>query len=254
LRSRTTSVGSELRATPAPNFFRPCRTVLCTSGGGAENVTEIRHSVATWRDSRPRKDPRAAAKAEGGPSAQRRCYCSRSERGRSAYPHRETLGAWHRLRDPSTRVQVLSTRADPPVRDGAATPCFGEPRGQRSSLHGHSGFLRASSRHFSSASRDRATKGIGFGEGLGPSQDTAVGFSLNSVEAQEFAIARAVGFPDHAAALIDGHVVQDADRLASRRARRAASARDVSSPGTASPLPKYISSGVWPRNAECGRT
>ena len=58
----------------------------------------------------------------------------------------------------------------------------------------------------------------------------------------------------HAAALIDGHVSQAADRLASTRARRAAAARDVRSPGTASPVPKYISSGVCPRNAECGST
>ena len=58
----------------------------------------------------------------------------------------------------------------------------------------------------------------------------------------------------HAAALTDGHVSQDADRLASTRARRAAAARDVRSAGTASPVPKYISSGVCPRNAECGST
>src|SRR5215510_13521358 len=58
----------------------------------------------------------------------------------------------------------------------------------------------------------------------------------------------------HAAALNDGHVRQHADRLASTRARRAAAARDVRSAGTASPVPKYISSGVWPRNAECGST
>jgi hypothetical protein len=58
----------------------------------------------------------------------------------------------------------------------------------------------------------------------------------------------------HAAALSDGHVSQDDDRLAFTRARRAAAARDVRSVGTPAPLPKYISSGVWPRNAECGRT
>jgi hypothetical protein len=44
------------------------------------------------------------------------------------------------------------------------------------------------------------------------------------------------------------------DRLASMRVRRAAAARDVRSAGTASPVPQYLSSGVWPRNAECGRT
>jgi hypothetical protein len=42
----------------------------------------------------------------------------------------------------------------------------------------------------------------------------------------------------HAAAVSDGHVSQDADRLASTRAWRAAAARDVRSAGTASPVPK----------------
>jgi hypothetical protein len=60
--------------------------------------------------------------------------------------------------------------------------------------------------------------------------------------------------PDHAAASTDGHVAHDADRLASLRIRRAAAARVVRSVGTASPVPKYISSGVCPRNAECGST
>jgi hypothetical protein len=60
--------------------------------------------------------------------------------------------------------------------------------------------------------------------------------------------------PGHAAASTDGHVAHDADRLASPRVRRAAAARAVRSVGTASPVPKYISSGVCPRNAECGRT
>jgi hypothetical protein len=58
----------------------------------------------------------------------------------------------------------------------------------------------------------------------------------------------------HAAASTDGHLSHDADRFASTRVRRAAAARDVRSAGTASPVPKYISSGVWPRNAECGST
>jgi hypothetical protein len=51
-----------------------------------------------------------------------------------------------------------------------------------------------------------------------------------------------------------GHLPQAADRLVSTRVRRAAAARDVRSAGTASPVPKYISSGVCPRNAECGST
>jgi hypothetical protein len=57
-----------------------------------------------------------------------------------------------------------------------------------------------------------------------------------------------------AAASTDGQVLQAADRLASTRARRAVAARDVRSAGTASPVPKYISSGVCPRNAEWGST
>jgi hypothetical protein len=40
------------------------------------------------------------------------------------------------------------------------------------------------------------------------------------------------------------HISHDADRLASARVRRAAVARDSRSSGTASPVPKYISSGV----------
>src|SRR5437016_9033347 len=56
----------------------------------------------------------------------------------------------------------------------------------------------------------------------------------------------------HAAASTDGHLSHAAARFAATRVRRAAAARDVRSAGTASPVPKYISSGVWPRNAECG--
>lgn len=58
--------------------------------------------------------------------------------------------------------------------------------------------------------------------------------------------------PGHATALSDVHVSQDADRLASTRARRPAAERAVRSAGTACPGPKYISFGVCPRNAECG--
>src|SRR6516165_1508511 len=59
---------------------------------------------------------------------------------------------------------------------------------------------------------------------------------------------------DQAATSIEGHVTQAADRLASTRARLAVAACDARSAGTASPVPKYISSGVCPRNAECGST
>ena len=49
-----------------------------------------------------------------------------------------------------------------------------------------------------------------------------------------------------ATASMKGHVSHDADRFASTRVWRAATARDVRSAGTASPVPKYISSGVCP--------
>src|SRR5262249_13141488 len=41
-------------------------------------------------------------------------------------------------------------------------------------------------------------------------------------------------------------------RFTSRRRCRAASRASLSWSGTAFPVPKYISSGVWPANAECG--
>ena len=68
------------------------------------------------------------------------------------------------------------------------------------------------------------------------------------------AVGRGSGVGDQAAASIEGHVPQAADRLVSTRARRAAAARKDRSAGTASPVPKYISSGVCPRNAEWGST
>jgi hypothetical protein len=86
---------------------------------------------------------------------------------------------------------------------------------------------------------------------IGRARSSSVGDRL---EAHELAIATAISSPDYAAALSDGHVSQDMDRLAATRARRAAAARDLRSAGTVSPVPKYISSGVCPRNAECGST
>src|SRR3974377_1998291 len=53
----------------------------------------------------------------------------------------------------------------------------------------------------------------------------------------------------HAAVSRDGHVRQAADRLAPARARRAVSAPDARSAGTASPVPKNISSGGSPLHA-----
>ena len=71
--------------------------------------------------------------------------------------------------------------------------------------------------------------------------------------------ARAPEFPwsvvgHHAAASTDGHVMQAAERLVSARALRAETACALRSAGTASPVPKYISSGVCPRNAEWAST
>ena len=57
-----------------------------------------------------------------------------------------------------------------------------------------------------------------------------------------------------AAASAAGHSAQTVDRLSSTRAVRATVAPARKSAGTASPVPRYISSGVWPRNAECGNT
>ncbi len=48
------------------------------------------------------------------------------------------------------------------------------------------------------------------------------------------------------------HALQVRFRLASARAWRASCRAASSSPGILSPVPKYISSGVCPRNAECG--
>jgi hypothetical protein len=72
--------------------------------------------------------------------------------------------------------------------------------------------------------------------------------------AQVPVVGRRSALGDQAAASIEGQVPQAADRLALRRARRAAAACDLKSAGTASPVQKYISSGVWPRNAEWGST
>ena len=79
----------------------------------------------------------------------------------------------------------------------------------------------------------------------------------NVFEAHEHArplVTTARGGRDYAATMSDGHVSQAADRLVFARARRATAPRDFRSSGTASPVPKYISSGVWPRNAEWGST
>jgi hypothetical protein len=56
-------------------------------------------------------------------------------------------------------------------------------------------------------------------------------------------------FGAHAATSVERHLSHEADRLASQRARRAATAPDFRSAGTVGPVPKYISSGVCPRKA-----
>ena len=124
-------------------------------------------------------------------------------------------------------------------------------------LHGDSALSRASSRY---------SGGKGLLTGSDPDPDTVLPFYCDrAVCFSRAAASRRTGSPvpvgarrsafdGHAAALSDGHVPQAADRLASTRARRAATARDVRSAGTASAVPKYISSGVWPRNAEWGST
>ena len=57
---------------------------------------------------------------------------------------------------------------------------------------------------------------------------------------------RESAFHGHTDVSTNGHVSHDVNRLASTRVHRAAAARDRRSPGTASPVPKYISSGVCP--------
>ena len=107
-------------------------------------------------------------------------------------------------------------------------------------------------REFSSATRQRL-------EGRGPDPEpvlmiyscTCDSPSLRAAPPDEHArggpVGTAVGqLHRQAAASADGHISHDADRLASRRLRRAAAARDLRSAGTAAPMPKYISSGVWP--------
>jgi hypothetical protein len=114
-------------------------------------------------------------------------------------------------------------------------------------LHGHSGISRASSRHSGVKWRLReggADLGHASARLLGRPRDPLVPGRRLQTHAPAGSCWSAVG--DHAAASMDGHVPQAADRLASARARRAAAAPAVRSAGTASPLPKYISSGVCP--------
>ena len=118
--------------------------------------------------------------------------------------------------------------------------------------------FRASSRHFRRQWRPRendADPEHGSARLLGRPRDPLFrGRRLQTRGPRDPVVGRRSGRPGHAAASTDGQVAHDADRLASPRVRRAAAARAVRSVGTASPVPKYISSGVCPRNAECGRT
>jgi hypothetical protein len=125
-------------------------------------------------------------------------------------------------------------------------------------LHGHSPLSCASSRH--SGGKELLTGATLIPNTVLPiySCDVRSRFSRHRLQTHG-----PVGSPwserrsalhGHAAASTDGHLPHDADRFASTRVRRAAAARDVRSAGTASPVPKYISSGVCPRNAEWGST
>ena len=118
-------------------------------------------------------------------------------------------------------------------------------------LHGHSALSRASSRH--SGGKGQYGRAMLIPDTVLPvySGDRAIRFSRAVSSRRTGArVPMRSALGDQAAASIEGHVPQAADRLASTRARRAAAARDLRSAGTASPVPKYISSGVWPRNAE----
>ena len=53
--------------------------------------------------------------------------------------------------------------------------------------------------------------------------------------------------------LVYKHTGHDLSRFTAIRAARASFLLETRSPGMSVPVPKYISSGVWPRNAECGR-
>jgi hypothetical protein len=114
-------------------------------------------------------------------------------------------------------------------------------------LHGHSALSRASSRHpAGKGGHGRATR-IPDTVLAVYWDDRAIRFSraVSSRRAgpRVLVVRTRLARADQAAASIEGHVPQAADRFASTRTRRAATARDIRSAGTASPVPKYISSG-----------
>jgi hypothetical protein len=120
-----------------------------------------------------------------------------------------------------------------------------------SCLHGHSALSRASSRH----SGGKGCEWLSDPDSLTrfcPSTRATCRPRFSRRRLQTHGLAwsprseRPSALHGHAAASTDGHVSHDADRFASTRLRRAAAARDVRSAGTASPVPKYISSGVCP--------
>jgi hypothetical protein len=132
----------------------------------------------------------------------------------------------------------------------SATAAIAQP----SYLHGHSGVSCTSSRHFRPHGPLHAGTESEHGSSLSlswPRKLFGRAFLLQTRASAEswWSVVR-----NHAAASMEGHLPQAADRLASTRARRAAAAHAARSAGTASPRAKYISSGVCPRNAECGRT
>ena len=92
------------------------------------------------------------------------------------------------------------------------------------------------------ATGERRCPGHGSARLLGRPRDPLLrGRRLQTRGPRDPVVGRRSGRPGHAAASTDGQVAHDAERLASPRVRRAASARAVSSVGTASPVPKYIS-------------
>ena len=120
----------------------------------------------------------------------------------------------------------------------------------RSCLPGHSARSRASSRHLG------VCHGVADGQPLirslvAPSNTFAVRSGALRAWPRRTSLwskssERHSARDGHAATSADGHVAHDAARLASTRNQRAATARAFRSAGTASPVPKHISSGVCP--------
>src|SRR5262245_8283825 len=140
----------------------------------------------------------------------------------------------------------------PTVKEGAL--CLLHPLGEPSYLHGHSGFCERVLAIRGSQKRPRITESDAYAVlpalSIGATYVSVFRPTPRRTPARG-ARSKRRNESRHAAALRDGHAWHDADRLASARARRAPAVTDLSSAGTASPAPEYISSGVCPRKAEC---